>query len=117
MKPKTKTAEAILRSLRVSPRKLNLVAAKIRGMKVDQALNFLTFSQKRTAHDVKKTVLSAIANAENNHGMDIDRLYIKEAHVGYGMKLKRFQARAKGRASSISKVFSHLNIKVEEKEV
>lgn len=114
---KQKTAQAVLKTFRVSPRKLNLVAAKIRGMKVESALNFLTFSQKRTAHDVKKTVLSAIANAENNHGMDIDRLYIHEAYVGHALKLKRFHARAKGRASSIQKVFSHLSIKVAEKEV
>lgn len=112
-----KTAQAILKSIRVSPRKLNLLAAKIRGMKVDKAVNFLTFSQKRSAKDVKKNLLSAVANAENNHGMDIDRLYVHEAYVSPGIKLKRFQARAKGRAGSIHKVFSHLSIKVAEKEV
>lgn len=111
-----KTAQAILRSIRVSPRKLNLLAAKIRGMKVDKAINFLTFSQKRSAQDVKKNLLSAVANAENNHDMDIDRLYVHEAYVSPGIKLKRFQARAKGRAGSIHKVFSHLSIKVAEKE-
>jgi len=113
----SKTAQAILRSIRVSPRKLNLLAAKIRGMKVDKAITFLTFSSKRSAKDVKKNLLSAIANAENNHNMDIDRLYVHEAYVSPGIKLKRFQARAKGKAGSIHKVFSHLSIKVSEKEV
>ena len=113
----SKTAQAILRSIRVSPRKLNLLAAKIRGMKVDKAIAYLSFSQKRSAQDVKKNLLSAIANAENNHNMDIDRLYIREAYVSPGIKLKRFQPRAKGKAGSIHKVFSHLSIKVSEKEV
>lgn len=110
------TVQAVLGAIRVSPRKLNLIAAKIRGLRVDKALNFLTFSSKRAAKDVKKNLLSAIANAENNHNMDVDRLYVHEAYVGPGIKLKRFQARAKGRAGSIYKVFSHLSIKVAEKE-
>ncbi len=117
MMTQPKTAKAILKSLRVSPRKLNLLAQAIRGMKVDKALNFLSFSQKRSAIDVKKTVMSAIANAENNHGLDVDRLVILEASVGPGIKLKRFHPRAKGRASSIDKFFSNLNIIVSEKEV
>ncbi len=110
-------ANVKLRMIRVSPRKLNLVASKIRGMAVDKALTFLTFSQKRVSDDVKKAVMSAVANAEHNHGMDIDRLYIHEAYVGQGIRLKRFSPRAKGRGNSIQKPFSHLNIKVAEKEV
>ncbi len=113
----TMTANVTLKMIRVSPRKLNLVASKIRGMSVDKALTFLTFSQKRIAADVKKAVLSAIANAEHNHAMDVDRLYIHEAYVGQGIRLRRFSARAKGRGTSIQKPFSHLNIKVAEKEV
>ncbi|MCX7338703.1 MAG: 50S ribosomal protein L22 [Alphaproteobacteria bacterium] len=111
------TAMAILNGLRVSPRKLNLIAQAIRGMKADKAINYLSFCQRRVAKDVKKTVLSAIANAENNHGLDIDKLYIHEAYVGHGIRLKRFHARAKGRGASIKKVFSNLSVKVIEKEV
>ena len=112
-----RTARAILKMIRVSPRKLNLIASKIRGMHVEQALNFLSFSQKRAAKDVRKNLLSAIANAENNHYMDIDNLYVDEAYVSPGIKLKRFQPRAKGRAGAIQKPFSHLSIVVTEKEV
>jgi large subunit ribosomal protein L22 len=110
-------AIAINKMLRVSPRKLNLIATKIRGMHVEKALAYLAFSQKRSSVDVRKTLLSAIANAENNHSMDIDNLFVKEAYVGKGMKMRRFQARAKGRGAPISKYFSHLSISVEEKEV
>lgn len=115
--PFNATAIAINKMIRVSPRKLNLIAGKIRGMRIDKALTYLAFSQKRSAVDVRKTLLSAVSNAENNHAMDIDRLFVKEAYVGQGMKMRRFQARAKGRGAPISKYFSHLSIVVEEKEV
>lgn len=111
------TAKAVLRNVRVSPRKLNLVAAMIRGMKVSKALDVLTFSPKRIAHDVRKTLASAVANAENNHGLDIDTLVVTEASVGQSIVLKRFRPRAKGRGVGIRKPFSHLTIKVSEKEV
>lgn len=109
-------AKAVLKNIRVSPQKLNLVAAKIRGMKLPKALAYLDFCNKRVATDVLKTVKSAAANAENNHGMDYEKLYVCEAFVGQGMCLKRFRARAKGRGDSIRKPFSHLNIKVAEIE-
>ncbi len=109
------TAKATLNNIRVSPRKLNLVAAAIRGMSADQAMTYLSFSRKRIANEVKKTLASAIANAENNHGLDVDFLYVSQAFVGTGMKLRRFQARGRGKASSIKKPFSHLNIIVEER--
>jgi large subunit ribosomal protein L22 len=108
-------AKAILKNIRVSPRKLNLVAAAIRGMRVDKALTYLAFSRKRIAVEVRKTLASAVSNAENNHGLDVDRLVVAEAFVGTGMKLRRFQARGRGKASSIEKPFAHLNIIVEEK--
>lgn len=111
------TAKAILRNVRVSPRKLNLVAAMIRGMKVAKALDVLAFSPKRIALDVRKTLASAIANAETNHGLDIDTLVVTEASVGQSIVLKRFSPRAKGRGVGIKKPFSHLTIKVSEKEV
>ena len=107
--------QSLLKNIRVSPRKLSLVAGLIRGLPVGKALDQLTFSRKRIAVDVKKGLLSAIANAENNHGLDIDRLYISEIHVGKALSLRRFRARAKGRPSSINKPFSHLTIKVSEK--
>lgn len=109
-------AQAILKTIRVSPQKLNLVASRIRGMSVRKALDYLKFCPKRVSLDVFKTLNSAVANAENNHGMDIDLLYVKEAYVGKGMCLKRYQARAKGRGDGIRKPFSHLNIKVAEKK-
>jgi large subunit ribosomal protein L22 len=109
------SAKAILRKIRVSPRKLNLVAQQIRGQKVQSALDALSFSQKRIALDVKKTLMSAIANAENNHNMDIDKLVVSEAYVGQSFAMKRFQPRAKGRAGAIKKYFSHLTIIVSEK--
>lgn len=108
--------QSLVKNIRVSPRKLSLVAGLIRGLPVGKALDQLTFSKKRVAHDVKKGLLSAIANAENNHGLDIDRLYVSEIHVGKSITLRRFHARAKGRPSSINKPFSHLTIKVSEKE-
>ncbi|NVK34407.1 MAG: 50S ribosomal protein L22 [Rhodobacteraceae bacterium] len=109
-------ARAMTRMLRVSPRKLNLVAAAIRGKKVGSAMADLTFSRKRIANDVKKTLMSAIANAENNHDLDIDNLVVAEAFVGKAFVIKRFQARARGRVGRIEKPFSNLTIVVREKE-
>ena len=108
-------AVAIARNIRVSPRKLNLVAQQIRGKKVDNALNVLTFSQKRIAGVVKKTLQSAIANAENNHDLDVDDLVVAEASVGKNLVMKRFHARARGNAGGIEKFFSQITIVVEEK--
>jgi large subunit ribosomal protein L22 len=108
-------AMAVARNIRVSPRKLNLVAQQIRGKKVDRALNVLTFSQKRIAGVVKKALQSAIANAENNHDLDVDDLVVAEASVGKNLVMKRFHARARGNAGGIEKFFSQLTIVVEEK--
>lgn len=121
-KPKTprsladNEARAILRNVRVSPIKLNLVAELIRGKKVSDALTQLTFSHKRIAQDVKKTLQSAIANAENNHNLNVDSLVVKEAYVGKSIVMKRFHARARGRGAKILKPFSHLTIVVRESE-
>ncbi|OWK24057.1 hypothetical protein AJ87_27575 [Rhizobium yanglingense] len=101
-------------TLRVSPQKLNLVAAAIRGKKVDRALAELEFSRKRIAGAVKKTLESAIANAENNHDLDVDSLVVAEAYVGKSIVMKRFHARGRGRASRIEKPFAHLTIVVRE---
>ena len=109
-------AKAIARNLRISPQKLNLVAQLIRGKKVERALADLEFSKKRIARDVKKTLESAIANAENNHDLDVDQLVVKEAFVGKALVMKRFAARARGRASRIEKPFAHLTIIVREVE-
>ena len=109
-------AKAIARNLRVSPQKLNLVAGLIRGKKVATALADLEFSHKRIARDVKKCLESAIANAENNHELDVDDLIVAEAHVGEGLVMKRFSPRARGRASRIEKPFSHITIVVREVE-
>jgi len=109
-------ARAVLRNLRVSPQKLNEVAGLIRGKAADKALALLTFSRRRIAIDVKKALQSAIANAENNHSLDVDRLIVQEAHVGKGLVMKRFRARARGRGARIVKPFSHLTIVVSEKE-
>ncbi|MBM3468926.1 MAG: 50S ribosomal protein L22 [Alphaproteobacteria bacterium] len=111
------TATAILRNVRVSPRKLNLVAQLIRGKDISRAADVLTNSPKRVSQDAYKTLMSAVANAENNHGMDIDRLIVQEAYVGQSFVMKRFHARAKGRGAGIKKPFSHLTIIVREKEV
>jgi large subunit ribosomal protein L22 len=108
-------AMAVARNIRVSPRKLNLVAQQIRGKRVDRALNELTFSQKRIAGVVKKTLQSAIANAENNHDLDVDDLVVAEASVGKNLVMKRFHARARGNAGGIEKFFSQITIVVEEK--
>ncbi|MEI4194188.1 50S ribosomal protein L22 [Roseovarius sp. E0-M6] len=109
-------AMAKLRMLRTSPQKLNLVAAMIRGKKVDKALNDLTFSQKRIAADVKKCLQSAIANAENNHNLDVDELIVAEAYVGKNLVMKRGRPRARGRFGALRKPFSELTIKVREVE-
>ena len=109
-------AQAVTRNLRVSPQKLNLVAAMIRGKKVEKALADLTFSRRRIAQDVKKTLESAIANAENNHDLDVDSLVVKEAYVGKNLVMKRFRARARGRGASILKPFSQLTVVVREVE-
>ncbi len=109
-------AKAVARMLRVSPQKLNLVASLIRGKKVDSALADLTFSRKRIAGDVKKTLQSAIANAENNHGLDVDDLIVSEAYVGKAFVIKRFHARARGRAGRIEKPFSNLTVVVRQVE-
>ena len=109
-------AKAVSRVIRVSPQKLNLVAQMIRGKKVAGALADLEFSRKRIAKDVRKCLESAIANAENNHDLDVDDLIVAEAHVGKSIVIKRFHARARGRASGINKPFSHLTIIVRENE-
>jgi large subunit ribosomal protein L22 len=112
------TTEASARhsTMRVSPQKLNLVAALIRGKKVAAALADLTFSRKRIAHDVKKTLESAVANAENNHQLDVDSLVVAEAHVGNSIQMKRWTPRARGRVGKIRKRYSHLTIVVREVE-
>ncbi len=108
-------ARAVGRMVRISPRKLNLVAQSIRGLSAEKALNTLTFSQKRIAHQVKKVLQSAIANAENNHDLDVDDLVVREASVGKNLVMKRFHARARGHAGGIEKFFSQITIVVEEK--
>ena len=109
-------AMAKIRMLRISPQKLNLVAAMIRGKKVDRALTDLTFSKKRVAHDVRKCLQSAVANAENNHNLDVDELVVVEAYVGKNLILKRGRPRARGRFGRILKPFSELTIKVRQEE-
>ena len=121
-KPKTERAlkdneaKAVLRMLRISPQKLNLVAQLIRGKKVEKALAELEFSHKRISGQVKKVLESAIANAENNHGLDTDALVVAEAYVGNSLVMKRFTARGRGRSSRIEKPFSHLTIVVRQVE-
>jgi len=109
-------ARAKLRMIRISPQKLNLVAQLIRGKKVETALADLEFSHKRISGEVKKVLESAIANAENNHGLDIDSLIVSEAYVGKNLVMKRFRARARGRGARILKPFSELTIVVREVE-
>jgi len=116
-KQEVKTAKAKARMIRVSPRKLNLLAESIRGLKADKAVAQLTFSKKRVAEEAKKVLLSAIANAENNNNMDVDLLVVKEAYVGKAMVMKRFHAGAKGRGNRILKPFSNMTIVVAEREV
>ena len=107
-------AMAVARNLRVSPRKLNLLAQLIRGKGCERALAELQFTRKRISHDVRKALQSAIANAENNHDLDVDDLVVAEAHVGKSLVIKRFHARGRGRAASVMKRFSHLTIVVRE---
>jgi large subunit ribosomal protein L22 len=109
-------AKAVARNIRVSPQKLNLVAQLIRGKKVATALADLQFSRKRIAVDVKKCLESAIANAENNHDLDVDDLIVAEAHVGKALVIKRFHPRGRGRSGRIMKPFSHLTIVVRQVE-
>ncbi|MEA2984326.1 MAG: large subunit ribosomal protein [Alphaproteobacteria bacterium] len=109
-------AKAVARLLRISPQKLNLVAGLIRGKKVSSALADLEFSRKRIARDVRKCLESAIANAENNHDLDVDDLVVAEAYVGKALVMKRFHARGRGRAGGILKPFSNLTIVVREVE-
>jgi large subunit ribosomal protein L22 len=111
---KDNEAQAVARSLRVSPQKLNLVAQLIRGKPVEKALADLTFSHKRIAKDVKKTLQSAIANAENNHSLDVDQLIVAEAYVGKNLVMKRFHPRARGRVGRIEKPFSQITVVVRE---
>jgi large subunit ribosomal protein L22 len=113
---KSNEAKARTSTIRISPQKLNLVAQLIRGKKAAAALADLTFSRKRIARDVKRTLQSAIANAENNHQLDVDSLVVAEAHVGNSIVLKRWTPRARGRVGSIHKKFSHLTIVVREVE-
>ena len=108
-------AQAIVSNLRVSPRKLNLVAGLIRNQPAGQAIATLTFSKRRIAHQVRKALESAIANAENNHQLDVDRLVVSRAEVGRSIVMRRFHARGRGRASRIEKWFSHLKIVVAER--
>jgi large subunit ribosomal protein L22 len=121
-KPKTKRvlkdneAKAVLRMLRGSGQKLNLVAASIRGKKVEKALAELEFSPKRIAGSVKKTLESAIANAENNHGLEPDSLVVAEAYVGDSLVMKRFMARGRGKSARVEKPFSNLTIVVRQVE-
>jgi large subunit ribosomal protein L22 len=109
-------ARSMVRNLRTSPQKLNLVAQSIRGKSAEQALAELTFAKRRIANDVKKALQSAIANAENNHQLDVDRLYVSEATVGKSFVMKRFRARARGRAGKIVKPWSRLTLVVRERE-
>jgi len=106
--------KAINKNVKSSPRKVNLILKSITGMGVSEAVKNLTFARKRIAHDIKKTVQSAVANAENNYQYDIDKLYIKEAYAGKAIVLKRFRARAKGRASPIKKPYSNVTIILSE---
>ena len=123
MKQKNKNiVKAINRNVRSSPRKINLLLKNIRGKKADVAIRDLTFARQRIALDIKKTVQSAVSNAENNNQYDIDNLYVSEAYVGKSLVLKRFRPRAKGRASGIKKPYSHITIilaekKLQEKEI
>ena len=115
MQKNKNVVKAINRNVRSSARKVNLLLKNIQGKKVDIAIRDLSFARQRIAFDIKKTVQSAVANAENNYQYDIDNLYITEAYVGKSMVLKRFRARAKGRASSIKKRYSNVTIVLSEK--
>jgi large subunit ribosomal protein L22 len=113
---KDNEARAVTRLMRVSPQKLNLLAQLIRGKKVERALADLTFSRKRVAKDVKKTLESAIANAENNHSLDVDALVVAEAYVGKNLVMKRIRARARGRATRIEKPFAQITVVLRQVE-
>jgi large subunit ribosomal protein L22 len=113
---KDNEARAVTRLMRVSPQKLNLLAQLIRGKKVERALADLTFSRKRVAKDVKKTLESAIANAENNHSLDVDALVVAEAYVGKNLVMKRIRARARGRAARIEKPFAQITVVLRQVE-
>ena len=119
-KPKTERAlaqneaKAVLRNVKISPQKLNLIAQLIRGKKVGHAMADLTFTRKRIAEDVKKVLASAIANAENNHGLEVDNLVVAEAYVGKNLVLKRFHARGRGRSGKIMKPFAQITVVVRE---
>ena len=108
-------AQSVVRNLRISPRKLNLVAGLIRNQPASTAVATLTFSKRRIAHQVRKALESAIANAENNHQLDVDRLVVSKAEVGRAIVMKRFHARGRGKATRIEKWFSHLKIVVAER--
>jgi len=114
MEKNSNTVKAINRNVRSGARKINILLKNIRGKKVDVAIKNLSFARQRIASEIKKTVQSAVANAENNNQFDIDNLYIKEAYVGKSIVLKRFRARAKGRASAIKKPYSNLTIILSE---
>ena len=116
MQKNSNTVKAINKNVRTSPRKLALVCNFIKGKKADVALRDLEFTRKRIAHDVSKTVKSAIANAENNYQFDIDNLFVKEAFVGKSLVMKRYRPRAKGRASPIKKPFSRITVILQEKK-
>jgi large subunit ribosomal protein L22 len=113
---KDNEARAVTRLMRVSPQKLNLLAQLIRGKKVERALADLTFSRKRVAKDVKKTLESAIANAENNHSLDVDALVVAEAYVGKNLVMKRIRARARGRAARLEKPFAQITVVLRQVE-
>ena len=113
---KDNEAKSVTRLIRVSPQKLNLLAQLIRGKKVGRALADLTFSRKRIAQDVKKTLESAVANAENNHNLDVDALVVAEAFVGKNMVMKRMRARARGRSARIDKPFAQMTVVVRQVE-
>ena len=114
MKKSKNIVKAVNRNIRSSPRKINILLKNIRGKKADVAIRDLSFARQRIAFEIKKTVQSAIANAENNNQFDIDNLYIEEAYVGKSIVLKRFRARAKGRASGIKKPYANLTIILSE---
>ena len=108
-------AKSYVRNIRISPRKLNLVAESIRGLSAEAAISSLTFSKRRIAGDVRKALQSAIANAENNHQLDVDRLYVAEATVGRAIVMRRFHARGRGRSAMVQKFFSNLTVIVRER--
>ena len=117
MKKNDSTVKAVNRNVRSSPRKINILLKNIRGKKADTVIRDLSFARQRIAFDIKKTVQSAIANAENNFQFDIDNLFVKEAYVGKSIVLKRFRPRAKGRASAIKKPYTNITIILAEKKI